>query len=63
MSAKVTIYTIERHVEESSSREMFKLFENFNDYERRLMQAKLLRMNRNAKGLPPLALQCYGISL
>lgn len=63
MSAKVTIYTIEHHVDEARLREMFKLFEDFNDYERRLMQAKLLRMNRNAKGLPPLSLQRYGISL
>ncbi len=48
-------------VDEVRLKEMFLRFEEFGDYERRLMQAKLAEMNRGAKGLPPLALEQYGI--
>ena len=62
--AKVTIYSIEREVDESRLREMFLLFESFGDYERRLLQAKLNEMNKKCnKYLPPYALQRYGIKL
>jgi hypothetical protein len=49
-------------VDESRLRQMFREFENFNDWERRLLEAKLRKMNRNgARYLPPLSLQAFGI--
>jgi len=62
---RLTVRTAEQLptvVDEVRLKEMFLMFEEFGDYERRLMQAKLAEMNRGAKGLPPLALEQYGIS-
>lgn len=56
-----TALHLEDNVDRPRLEEMFALFTEFNDYERRLMQAKLHEMNHRARWLPSGSLELFGI--